>query len=83
LKAVPVCYIWVVGHKCRKLSHSFYYRVYYIVWTPKYRFRVLQHMIADAVEDKIRTISQWQEVEVVELNIRPDHIHLVCSIPQN
>ena len=64
MKALPVCYIWVVGHKYRKLSHSFYYCVYHIVWTPKYRFRVLRDIIADAVEDKIRTISQWQEVEV-------------------
>jgi len=38
-------------------------------------------MVADAVEDKVRTISQWQEVEVLELNIQPDHVHLVCSIP--
>ena len=70
-----------MSHKYRKLSHSFYYCVYHIVWTPKYRFRVLQDMVADAVEDKVRTISQWQEVEVLELNIQPDHVHLVCSIP--
>ena len=38
-------------------------------------------MVADAVEDKIRTISQWKEVEVIELNIQADHVHLVCSIP--
>jgi putative transposase len=38
-------------------------------------------MVADAVEDKIRVISQWKEVEVLELNIQPDHVHLVCSIP--
>ncbi len=38
-------------------------------------------MVADAVEDKIRTISQRKEVEVIELNIQPDHVHLVCSIP--
>jgi putative transposase len=42
---------------------------------------VFRDMVADAVEDKIRTISQWKEVEVIELNIRPDHVHLVCSIP--
>jgi putative transposase len=33
------------------------------------------------VEDKIRTISAWKEVEVIELNVQPDHVHLVCSIP--
>ena len=38
-------------------------------------------MIADVVENKIRTISEWKEVEVIELNVQPDHVHLVCSIP--
>lgn len=33
------------------------------------------------MEDKIRTISEWKEVEVIELNVQPDHVHLVCSIP--
>jgi putative transposase len=67
--------------KYRKLSHSFYYCVYYIVWAPKYRLRILQDVIADAFEDKIKSISEWKEVEVIELNTRPDHVHLLCSIP--
>lgn len=33
------------------------------------------------VEDKIRTISAWKEIEIIELNVQPDHVHLVCSIP--
>lgn len=72
--------------KYRKLSHSFYYCVYHIVWTPKYRFRILRDIVADAVEDKIRAVcdrvaGRWKEVKIEELNIQPDHIHLVCSIP--
>jgi putative transposase len=67
--------------KYRKLSHSFYYCVYHTVWTPKYRLRILQDVIADVLEDKIKSISEWKEVEVIELNIHPDHVHLVCNIP--
>ena len=67
--------------KYRKLSHSIYHCNYHIVWTPKYRYRILRDLLADIVEDKIRTISEWKEVEVLELNVQPDHIHLVCSIP--
>jgi len=26
-------------------------------------------------------ISNWKEVEISELNIQPDHVHMVCSIP--
>ena len=67
--------------KYRKLSHSIYYCKYHIVWTPKYRLRLLRDILADMVEDKIRTISEWKDVEVIGLNVQPDHVHLVCSIP--
>lgn len=43
--------------------------------------RILQDIIADAVEDRIRSICEWKEVKIEELNIQKDHIHLVCSIP--
>jgi putative transposase len=62
--------------KYRKLSHSIYYCVYHIVWTPKYRFRVMRDIIADMVEDRIRTVCAWKEVEVIELNVRADHVQL-------
>ncbi|GAB5535471.1 MAG: hypothetical protein Rubg2KO_17200 [Rubricoccaceae bacterium] len=26
-------------------------------------------------------LSSWKEVEVIELSVQPDHVHLVCSIP--
>ena len=65
----------------RKLSHSIYYCVYHIVWTPKYGFRIMRDIIADMVEDKIKTICAWKEVELIELNVRADHVHMVCSIP--
>ena len=67
--------------KYGKLSHSIYYCVYHIVWTPQYRFRIMRDILADMVEDKIRTISAWKEVEIIELNVRADHVHIVCSIP--
>ena len=67
--------------KYRKLSHSIYHCTYHIVWTPKYRLRILRGVIADFLEDQIRTICEWKEVKIEEMNIQPDHVHLVCSIP--
>ena len=54
---------------------------YHIVWTPKYRFRVLSGLVKDLVEHDIRLLSEWKGCEVIELNVQPDHIHLVISIP--
>jgi putative transposase len=41
----------------------------------------LKDVLADTVENKIRAICEWKEVQIEELNIQPDHIHIVCSIP--
>lgn len=67
--------------KFRKLTHVFYKCDYHIVFTPKFRFRVLDGLMKTMVEHDIHTISQWKDVELEELSVQKDHIHLVCSIP--
>lgn len=67
--------------KYRKLSHVVYQCNYHIVWTPKYRFRVLAGAIKEHLEHDIHMLCEWKEVEIMELSIQEDHIHLVCSIP--
>ena len=67
--------------KYRKLSHTVYYCVYHIVWTPKYRFRVLEGKVGEFVETKIKQMSEWYSVEIIELNVQKDHVHIVCNIP--
>ena len=67
--------------KYKKLSHVLYKCDYHIVWTPKYRFRVLFGEVKSLVENDIRMLCEWKSVEVIELNVQIDHIHIVCSIP--
>ena len=67
--------------KYRKLTHVFYKCDYHIVFTPKYRFRILDGLVRPVVDQDIRMISNWKEVEIAELNIQADHVHMVCSIP--
>jgi len=67
--------------KYRKLTHTVYCCEYHIVWVPKYRYRILKGAVKDFLDDKICQISEWKGVEVIELVIQEDHIHLVCSIP--
>jgi putative transposase len=54
---------------------------YHIVWVPKYRYRVLTGAIKEMVEKDIHTLCEWREVEVLELSLQADHVHLGCSIP--
>ena len=67
--------------KYRKISHVIYYHNYHIVWTPKYRFRVLEGVIQELLDADIRALSEWKGAEVLELNIQKDHIHMVVSVP--
>jgi len=67
--------------KYRKLSHVVYKCDYHIVWVPKYRFRVLTGAVKELVEHDIRMLSEWLKCEVSELNVQPDHIHLLVSVP--
>ena len=67
--------------KYRKLSHVVYKCDYHVVWTPKYRYRVLFGEVKSLVENDTRMLCEWKGVEIIELNVQIDHIHIVCSIP--
>ena len=67
--------------KYKKLSHVVYKCDYHIVRTPRYRFRVLFGEIKLLAENDIRMLCEWKGVEVIELNVQIEHIHIVCSIP--
>ena len=67
--------------KYRKLTHVVYKCDYHIVFTPKYRFRILTGELASALTQDIRAICQWKDVEIDELNLQLDHVHLIVSIP--
>ena len=62
----------------RTLSHCFYDLKYHIVWTPKYRGKVLaKPKIKQEVSRTINQICKWKQWEIIELNIQDDHIHLI------
>ena len=67
--------------KHKKQAHVVWKCDYHIVWTPKYRFRILSGLVKDLVDHDIRMLSEWKGCEVIELNVQLDHIHLVVSIP--
>jgi putative transposase len=67
--------------KWKKLSHVVYQCSYHIVWCPKYRFRILKGNVGKATEETIRSLCDWKGIDILELNVREDHVHLVVSIP--
>lgn len=65
----------------RSLSHCFYDCKYHIVWTPRYRGKILKKdHIKKELDRIIRTVCQWKGFEVIDLSIQEDHIHLIILI---
>ena len=68
-------------NRYKKLSHVIYYHNDHIVWTPKYRYRVLEGVPKDLLDNDIRMLCEWKGAEVLELSIQRDHVHMVVSVP--
>jgi putative transposase len=70
-----------MSHQFKRLSHSLYECKYHIVFCPKYRHRILKEEVAEYTRQQIYSLcEQKDDIEVLELNIQVDHIHLVVSI---
>jgi putative transposase len=65
----------------KRLAHSVYECKYHIVFCPKYRYRILRDEVAEYTKQQIyRLCEQKDAVEVIELKVQVDHVHLVVSI---
>jgi len=56
--------------------------MYHIVWIPRYRYKVLVNGVDKYLMIKMDEVrKRYPEIEYLERNIRPDHIHIVVSFP--
>ncbi|SDI06936.1 Transposase IS200 like, partial [Vibrio xiamenensis] len=65
----------------RSSSHVYWRCKYHIVWTPKYRFKILKGNVGKELYRSIYILCNIKDCEVLELNIQPDHVHLVVIVP--
>ncbi|SLY86510.1 IS1004 transposase [Klebsiella pneumoniae] len=65
----------------RSSSHVYWRCKYHIVRTPKYRFRLLKDKLCKELYRAIYILYGIKDYEVLELNVQPDHVHLVVIVP--
>ena len=53
---------------------------YHVIWCPKYRRKVLIGAIADRLKELIHQSAIEHQSEVIELEIMPDHVHLLVEV---
>ena len=65
------------------LSHSKWNCKYHIVFAPKYRRQVIYAKIKADIGQILRKLCEIKQVEILEANACPDHIHMLLKIPPN
>lgn len=70
-----------MANKTNSLSHTKWLCKYHIVFTPKYRRKVIYNKCKTDLRDIIKDLCRYKGVEIIEGHLMPDHIHILVSIP--
>ena len=66
----------------KRTSHSVYDTRYHLVWCPKRRRDVFRNeAVKERAEQLIREICDEYEMELLELEVSNDHVHVLLSFP--
>ena len=65
----------------KSLSHSKWNCKYHIVFAPKYRRQIIYGKLKVEIGKILRKLCEQKEVEIIEAEACPDHIHMLVSIP--
>ncbi len=60
-------------------THHVYRLMYHFVWIPKYRNKVFEEPYRTVLKDIISKIGYDYEIDIVELEVPVDHIHMVVK----
>lgn len=65
----------------KSLSHTSWNCKYHIVFAPKYRRKVFYNSKRLEIGKIIRDLCKWKDVNLIEGEVCPDHIHILVEIP--
>ena len=71
----------LMANKANSLSHTKWICKYHIVFTPKYRRKIIYNQYKESVRDIIKQLCAYKGVEIIEGHLMPDHVHMLVSIP--
>ena len=63
------------------LAHTTWNCKYHIVFAPKYRRKVFFGQKRKEIGAILRSLCEWKQVEIIEAEVCPDHIHMLVKIP--
>ena len=64
-----------------KGKHCVFYHRYHLVWSTKYRYKLLRGELQLRVREIIRQVCAENGVEILKGVVSSDHVHVFVSIP--
>jgi len=65
----------------KSLAHTKWMCKYHIVFTPKYRRKIIYNKYKESIVQILKDLCKWKGVEIIEGKAMIYHIHLLVSIP--
>ena len=63
------------------LAHTTWNCKYHVVFAPKYRRQIVYGKYRREIGAILRSLCEWQGINIVEAELCPDHIHMLLEIP--
>lgn len=70
-----------MANKINNLSHSKWLCKYYIVFTPKYRRKIIYNQYKVSIREILTQLCKYKGVEIIEGHLMPDYVHMLANIP--
>ncbi|WP_010623363.1 IS200/IS605 family transposase, partial [Paucilactobacillus suebicus] len=68
-----------MANKLNSLAHTKWLCKYHIVFTPKYRRKIIYNQYRRDLQGILRLLCQYKGVKILEGHMMPDHVHLLVS----
>ena len=70
-----------MAKKENALAHTKWMCKFHIVFTPKYRRKMIYNQYREDVREIIKQLCSYKGVEILGGNVMSDHVHILVSIP--
>ena len=71
----------LMANKNNELAHTKWMCKYHIVFTPKYRRKIIYNQLKVDIRDILKQLCAYKGVEILEGHLMTDQIHMLVSIP--
>ena len=65
----------------KSLAHTKWNCKYHIVFAPKFRRKIIYGKLRVKIGKILRELCNWKEVNILEAELCPDHVHMLVEIP--